>query len=518
MPKKISIIGLGRLGKQLALAMNANSSYEVSGSTKSPQKAKELAVHPFYIGRVNVLPDAIEGDWDTFIADAEYLVINIPPRRVDDIETVYPAQIEQVIERTPQSTKVIFVSSTSVYGYSEEKITEADQPAPTKGSGRALLAAEQLLDRYFGDQLTIVRLAGIIGPERHPGSFFAGKRVSKNAKAPVNLIHQSDAVALIEAVLEKDRFGEVFNGCSSVHPLREDFYKKAAESLNLPAPIFEGESTSVQTKIIDNAKSKTALDFTYQYDDPEQFFSDRSAGKISIVGAGPGDVKLLTIQALELLKSADVLLYDNLVSEEIRGLSQSAEHIYVGKRYGDKCNQSERQDNINRLLEKHYLEGKRVVRLKSGDPYIFGRAAEEAHYLVDKGLPFHMVPGISAALAAANHFNLPITERRKSSSLLICTAHTADYSYDQLKGIAELLKDGNSLAIYMGLKSLDKLIPKLIEVTGKPGIPISAISNVSRKDEKIVASTLNNIMTDLENNPLPMPVVFIVGVKPITGE
>ena len=140
------------------------------------------------------------------------------------------------------------------------------------------------------------------------------------------------------------------------------------------------------------------------------------------------------------------------------------------------------------------------------------------HRAVVIDLPFEVVPGISAALAGANHFNLPVTERRKSSSLLICTAHTADYSYDQLKGIAELLKDGNSLAIYMGLKSLDKLIPKLIEVTNDPSIPISAISNVSREDERIVSSTLKDIRVALEKNPLRMPVVFIVGVEPIKKE
>jgi len=156
-----------------------------------------------------------------------------------------------------------------------------------------------------------------------------------------------------------------------------------------------------------------------------------------------------------------------------------------------------------------------VVRLKSGDPYIYGRAAEEARYLTNFEIPFKVIPGISAALAAANTCNIPITERQKSNALLICTAHTADYSFDQLKGIAELLKAGNSLALYMGLKSLDKLIPKLIEVCGDSSIPINAISNVSRDNQVLVTSTLENIQEEINANPLEMPVVFLIGVKPI---
>ena len=130
-------------------------------------------------------------------------------------------------------------------------------------------------------------------------------------------------------------------------------------------------------------------------------------------------------------------------------------------------------------------------------------------------IPFKVVPGISAALAAANTCNIPITELKKSVAVLICTAHTADYSYDQLKGIAELLKAGNSLALYMGLKSLDKLVPKLIEVTENPDIPINAISNVSRENEVLLCSTLGEIEEDIKANPLPMPVVFLIGVEPI---
>ena len=155
------------------------------------------------------------------------------------------------------------------------------------------------------------------------------------------------------------------------------------------------------------------------------------------------------------------------------------------------------------------------MRLKSGDPYIYGRAAEEARFLSKHKVPFEVIPGISAALAAANLNNIPVTERNHSNALMICTAHTADYSFEQLNGVAELLKAGNTLAIYMGLKSIDRLIPKLIEVCKDETIPINAISNVSRENERLLSSTLGAIRNDISEAQLPMPVVFLVGAKPI---
>lgn len=236
---------------------------------------------------------------------------------------------------------------------------------------------------------------------------------------------------------------------------------------------------------------------------------------ISIIGAGPGDPELLTVKAYRLIQEADVILHDNLVSDAILESNANAEKIYVGRKFGDKSNQIERQQRINELLFEHQQKGKRVVRLKSGDPYIYGRAAEEARYLTEKQTPFEVIPGISAALAAANIYNIPITERNHSNAMLICTAHTADYSFEQLNGIAHMLKAGNTISIYMGLKSLHRIIPKLLEVCKDATIPVNAISNVSRKGQHIVTGTLGTIENLVKNSNLPMPVVFIIGATPI---
>lgn len=243
-----------------------------------------------------------------------------------------------------------------------------------------------------------------------------------------------------------------------------------------------------------------------------------STNKIYITGAGPGDVELLTLKAYSCIKSAEVILYDNLVSEEILSLNTVAEKVYVGRKYGDAANQTGRQDHVNQLMEQHWKEGKVVVRLKSGDPYIYGRAAEEARYLLQRGIPFEIVPGISAALGAAGLLNIPLTERHRSNAVLICTAHTADYSFEQLSGIAAMLKAGNTIALYMGLKSLGRIVEKLLEVCGDGSIPINAISRVSRADQRMVSATLSTIEEKIAQSNLQMPVVFLIGTQPIGAE
>mgnify|MGYP001791292552 CR=1 FL=1 len=236
---------------------------------------------------------------------------------------------------------------------------------------------------------------------------------------------------------------------------------------------------------------------------------------IAIIGAGPGDPELLTVKAHKLIIDADVILHDNLVSQSILSLNTLAEKIYVGRKFGDTNNQKDRQLRINELLYENYNQHKKVVRLKSGDPYIYGRAAEEARFLTAKKAEFIVVPGISAAIAAANICNIPITERNHSNAMLICTAHTADYSFEQLNGIAHMLKAGNTISIYMGLKSLHKIVPKLVEVCKDTTIPVNAISNVSREQQAIVTGNLGNIEKKVMDADLQMPVVFIIGATPI---
>ena len=516
MKEQVSILGLGWLGLPLAWKLQ-KSGYSVNGSTSALDKLKSLSKYSFPIGRIKVESDKIIGDWESFIYETSTLIINFPPKRIDNIETIHPLQIEQILKHTPKSTKVIFVSSTSVYQNCNGLIDESEDCIPEKASGKALLKAEQLLQQHFGSNLTILRLAGLIGPKRHPGRFLTNKKQLKNPHVPVNLIHQKDAIGLIEAILEQNCFGEIINGCADVHPKRKAYYEEAAIKLNLPTPVFQTTTSTTKEsfKIVDNSKSKSLLNFTYQFSNPEWIFTKEHLPEINIIGAGPGNKNLLTLKAFEAIQNAEIILHDNLISDEILDINTKAERIYVGRKFGDKQDQETRQNNINILMKKHCEQGDKVVRLKSGDPYVYGRAAEEARFLKKHQLPFTVIPGISAALAAANICNIPITERNHSNAMLICTAHTADYSFEQLNGIAHMLKAGNTISIYMGLKSLHRIVPKLLEVCQDDSIPVNAISRVSRTQQAIVTGNLNNIEEKIRKADLQMPVVFIIGANPI---
>lgn len=232
---------------------------------------------------------------------------------------------------------------------------------------------------------------------------------------------------------------------------------------------------------------------------------------VSIVGAGPGDPELLTIRAHKRISQADVILHDNLIPSEILNLAPHAEKIYVGRKYADPHDQQERQDQINKLMQLHASSGKKVVRLKSGDSFIYGRAMEEVRFLAEKQIPFELVPGITAGIAAANFHSIALTERNKSNSVLFCTGHTSNYSFEQWDAISNMLKTGTSLIMYMGLKSLHRIIPRLTELAGNEIIYISAVSRVSFPDEQIISGTLNNIEQKLSEADIPMPVVFLLG-------
>lgn len=266
MDKNISILGLGWLGLPLALELQ-KIGFGITGSTSRYSKMKSFSQYNFQTYNIKIEPGSILGDWESFINDSSVLIINFPPKRIENIEVIHPNQIKQIIANTPKSVKVIFVSSTSVYQNTNGVVTESLNCVPEKASGIALVMAEQLLKEHFGVNLTVLRLAGLIGPKRHPGRFLSNKKELKNPDSPVNLIHQKDVIGLIKRILELDCFGELINGCSDIHPNRKDFYQKAALALKLPVPVFETRS-SESYKIVGNTKSKKLLDFTYEFADP----------------------------------------------------------------------------------------------------------------------------------------------------------------------------------------------------------------------------------------------------------
>ncbi|MEM6687523.1 MAG: NAD(P)-binding domain-containing protein, partial [Bacteroidota bacterium] len=214
---QISILGCGWLGFALAKHFIKHK-YSVKGSTTSTEKVSALqdaGIQPyvFTLGtttNANLLTD--------FLENSEFIVINFPPKRVPDIVNIYPDQIRTILPYIQEHQKVIFVSSTSVYQNTNDWVSEELENHPEKESGKAVFAAEEVLREALQDHLTILRFAGLFGYDRVPGRFLATKKNLPNGKAPVNMIHRDDCIGLINAVITKNVWGEVINGCSDAHP------------------------------------------------------------------------------------------------------------------------------------------------------------------------------------------------------------------------------------------------------------------------------------------------------------
>ncbi len=231
-------------------------------------------------------------------------------------------------------------------------------------------------------------------------------------------------------------------------------------------------------------------------------------GKVFLVGAGPGDPKLLTLKAFELLKTADVIIYDRLVNKALLKLaSEKTEKIYVGKARGKH---SLPQEKINELMVKAAFEGKTVIRLKGGDPFLFGRGGEEAETLAEKGIPFEVVPGVSSVLAAPAYAGIPLTHRVYSSSVAIATGSQAEDAGKPVKW-DKLASAADTLVILMGLKSLRDIVENLVKGGLSPETPAAIIEWGTLKKQRVLLGKLSNIAEEARSKKFRPPAVIVVG-------
>jgi uroporphyrinogen III methyltransferase/synthase len=230
-------------------------------------------------------------------------------------------------------------------------------------------------------------------------------------------------------------------------------------------------------------------------------------GKVFLVGAGPGDPALLTLRAAELIASADFIAIDALVSREIASrVSPAAEVVYVGKR---AAAHTLPQDQINQLLIDEAKKGKKVVRLKGGDPFVFGRGGEEAEELVAASVAFEIVPGISSSIAGPAYAGIPVTHRSFATSLTLVTGHESDSSTG-IKWDALSQLDG-TIVFMMGFGNLGTIVSKLIEHGVTPDRPIAVISKATTPEQRTVAGTLSTIEAKIAAANLPTPALIVVG-------
>ncbi|WP_230659489.1 uroporphyrinogen-III C-methyltransferase [Psychrobacter sp. I-STPA10] len=232
-----------------------------------------------------------------------------------------------------------------------------------------------------------------------------------------------------------------------------------------------------------------------------------TCGTVHLVGAGSGDPELLTLKALRVMQRADVVLYDSLVSEDILDMcAHRAEKIFVGKR---RNNHAVAQEGINELLVKHALAGKCVVRLKGGDPFIFGRGGEELQEVARHGIHFESIPGITAASAAASRTAIPLTHRDHAQSVQFVTACKKAGAPNNDYG--ELLDANQTVVFYMGLHRLAEMTQGLIEAGRDADTPFAIISHASLPTQQILTGTLADITEKQATAQLPTPALLIMG-------
>ncbi|MCP4842248.1 MAG: uroporphyrinogen-III C-methyltransferase, partial [Halieaceae bacterium] len=270
---------------------------------------------------------------------------------------------------------------------------------------------------------------------------------------------------------------------------RRLFWEKILEG-SVAEQVFAGRLQDAETQLLENLEGV-----------------GRCSGEVYLVGAGPGDPDLLTFKAARLLQCADVVLYDRLVSQEVVDIARrDADRIYVGKRRADH---SVAQQDINQLLVDLAMEGKRVVRLKGGDPFIFGRGGEEIELLAQHRIPFQVVPGVSAANGAACYAGIPLTHRDHAQSVRFVAGYLKGDKVEH--DWASLQSDSETLVFYMGLMGLPVICEQLQAHGRAAETPVALIEQGTRMAQRVLVGTLETIVAIVERERPAAPTLIIVG-------
>ena len=228
-------------------------------------------------------------------------------------------------------------------------------------------------------------------------------------------------------------------------------------------------------------------------------------GKLTVVGAGPGDVELITLKAIKALEDADIVLYDALVNPDLLDYCKKAELLYVGKRKGCYAYQ---QEQINDMIVQYGESHGHVVRLKGGDPFIFGRGAEEMEYAASKGMNVTMVPGLSSSVSVPALQNIPVTKRGSSESFWVITATTKEHKLSN--DILLAAKSNATVVILMGMHKLSKIV-EVFKAENKNEVPVAIIQNGTRNNEQVGIGKIDTILDIVIEQNLSSPAIIVIG-------
>ncbi|OAT23434.1 nucleoside-diphosphate-sugar epimerase [Buttiauxella gaviniae ATCC 51604] len=268
--KKVAIVGLGWLGMPLAMSLSARG-WQVTGSKTTLDGVDAARMSGIDSYQLQLTPELVcdSDDLDALL-DADALVITLPARRTGEGDDFYLQAVQEIVDSALAHNipRIIFTSSTSVYGEAEGSVKETSSLEPVTASGRVLKELETWLHDLPGTSVDILRLAGLVGPERHPGRFLAGKTDVANGAHGVNLVHLEDVISAITLLLQAPKGGHIYNLCAPAHPTRAEFYSLMARQMNLDAPLFRTETQNGHGKLVDGNRICNELGFEYQYPNP----------------------------------------------------------------------------------------------------------------------------------------------------------------------------------------------------------------------------------------------------------
>lgn len=265
MNKNITIAGLGWLGQAFAAAL-IKQGYTVKGSVTDRAKAKALSTQGFTAHQVVLTENGTAGDIESFLENTEVLAIMIPPGLRQNTGANYALKMAHFLHRIEASEikKVILVSSTSVYDDSQGKVTEKDNPLPELNAAKQLFEVEQLFFNAVSLKTSIVRFGGLYGGSRNPIKFLAGRKELRNGNAPVNMIHREDCIGILQAIIEQDAFGHIFNAVAPQHPSKKVYYTQQAQLLGLEPPQYANLLEAENFKQVDSINITEVLNYKWR--------------------------------------------------------------------------------------------------------------------------------------------------------------------------------------------------------------------------------------------------------------